>query len=430
VRSPVVPMAGGRVELEKDWVRSGVPSEGCAGPARITVTATPRVAGTTRTYEFSSNTAVLAAGAAPPEVRGESFAGTRPGAARVIALVPAHNEEIGIAQTIDSLRRQTQPPDRILVAADNCTDGTVAIARAMGVEVIETVGNTAKKAGALNQGLALVLPTLEPHDVVLMMDADSRLSPIFIARGMRYFDKHPQRGGISGSYVAGDHPSRVGLLQKIEYAQGLRTVHRRAGRIHVLSGAATMFTVEALLTVARLRGSSLIPGVPGQVYDEASLTEDYELTVALQRVGYDPRCARDCRVETDIMPTWSDWRTQRLRWQRGTLETLMTYGFVEHTRKAWAVQAWTYFRTLVPLLMVAIWSYAVAFEELELHLIWLALIPVFMLDQLLASWRTGRRGRLYAVLLVPMLLYDLVQSVVYWQALSRALHGADPEWIT
>ena len=263
-----------------------------------------------------------------------------------------------------------------------------------------------------------------------MMDADSRLSPDFIERGLRYFDKHPQRGGISGSYVADDHPSRIGLMQKIEYAQGLRTVHRRAGRIHVLSGAATMFTVEALLTVARLRGSSLVPGVPGQIYHEASLTEDYELTVALQRVGYDPRCARDCRVLTDIMPTWSDWRTQRLRWQRGTLETLMTYGFVEHTRKAWGVQAWTYFRTLVPLLMVAVWSYALAFEELSLHLVWLAIIPVFMLDQLLASWRAGRRGRVYAVALLPMLVYDFAQSVVYWQALSRALHGADPEWIT
>ena len=394
------------------------------------MTVTPDVATSTRTYEFTSNTAVLAPADTPPQVGSELFTRTRPRASRVTALVPAHNEEIGIAQTIESLRRQTQPPDRILVAADNCTDGTVAIARALGVDVLETSGNTAKKAGALNQGLSLVLPTLEPHDVVLMMDADSQLSPDFIECGLRYFDKHPQRGGISGSYVAGDHPSRIGLLQKIEYTQGLRTVHRRAGRIHVLSGAATMFTVEALLTVARLRGSSLIPGVPGHVYHEASLTEDYELTVALQRVGYDPRCARDCRVVTDIMPTWSDWRTQRLRWQRGTLETLMTYGFVEHTRKAWAVQAWTYFRTLVPLLMVAVWSYAVAFEELSLHLIWLAMIPVFMLDQLLASWRAGRRGRVYAVALLPMLLYDLVQSVVHWQALSRALHGADHEWIT
>ena len=65
-----------------------------------------------------------------------------------MAIIPAHNEEIGIAQTIDSLRRQTHAPDHILVAADNCTDGTVEIARAMGVEVLETRVNSAKKAGA------------------------------------------------------------------------------------------------------------------------------------------------------------------------------------------------------------------------------------------------------------------------------------------
>ena len=152
--------------------------------------------------------------------------------ARVIAIIPAHNEEIGIAQTIDSLRRQTQAPDRIIVAADNCTDGTVDIARAMGVDVLETRDNTAKKAGALNQGLAMVLQTLQPHDVVLMMDADSRLNHDFMAAGMAYFERWPLRGGISGSYVAADHPSRIALLQKIEYTQGLRTVHRRAGRIH------------------------------------------------------------------------------------------------------------------------------------------------------------------------------------------------------
>ena len=130
------------------------------------------------------------------------------------------------------------------------------------------------------------------------------------------------------------------------------------------------------------------------------------------------------------MPTWSDWRTQRLRWQRGTLETLMTYGFVEHTRKAWLVQAWTYFRSLVPLMMIAAWSYALALEEPSLHLIWLVIIPVFVLDQTLASWKAGRRGRLYAASLLPMIVYDMAQAVVNWQALSRALHGAEPEWIT
>lgn len=349
---------------------------------------------------------------------------------RVTAVIPAHNEEIGIAQTIDSLRRQTQPPDRILVAADNCTDGTVAIAGALGVDVLQTRENAARKAGALNQALAVVLPTMLPHDLVLMMDADSQLGPDFIEQGKRYFEKFSRRGGISGSYVAAEHPSGVGLLQRIEYTQGLRTVHRRAGKIHVLAGAATMFTVEALRTVAGLRGSTLIPGVRGQIYHESSLTEDYELTIAMKRAGYDPRCAPDCRLVTDIMPTWSDWMTQRLRWQRGTLETLMAYGFVLHTRKAWVIQAWTYFRTSVPLFMVVIWSYAFAFEDLALHLVWLAMIPVFMLDQFVSTWAAGWRGRLCAASILPMWIYDLVQSFVYWKALHKALRGAAAEWVT
>ena len=350
--------------------------------------------------------------------------------ARVIAIIPAHNEEIGIAQTIDSLRRQTQAPDRILVAADNCTDGTVDIARAMGVEVLETRDNTARKAGALNQGLAMVLPALLPHDVVLMMDADSRLNHDFVSAGMAYFECWPLRGGISGSYVAADHPSRVALLQKIEYTQGLRTVHRRAGRIHVLSGAATMFTVESLRKVAGMRGSTLIPGVKGLVYDESSLTEDYELTVALKRVGYDPRCAIDCIVVTDVMPTWHDWMVQRLRWQRGTLETLFTYGFVEHTRKAWAVQAWTYFRSVIPLLMLMTWGYALAFEGVAFYPFWLLIIPVFMLDQLVATWNAGWRARIYATLIIPLWIYETYQSVAYWQALRLALRGGEKEWLT
>ena len=350
--------------------------------------------------------------------------------ARVIAIIPAHNEEIGIAQTIDSLRRQTQAPDQILVAADNCTDGTVDIAKAMGVEVLETWDNTAKKTGALNQGLAMVLPGLQPHDVVLMMDADSRLNRDFVAAGMAYFEHWPLRGGISGSSLAADHPSRVALLQKIEYTQGLRSVHRRAGRIHVLSGAATIFTVEALRKVAEMRGSSVIPGVKGLVYDESSLTEDYELTVALKRVGYDPRCAADCIVDTDVMPTWRDWRIQRLRWQRGTLETLFTYGFVEHTRKAWAVQAWTYFRTIIPVLMLMIWSYALIFEEVAFHPFWLLIIPVFMLDQLVATWDAGWRARIYATLIIPLWIYEAYQSIAYWKALHLALRGGEKEWLT
>ncbi len=33
-----------------------------------------------------------------------------------------------------------------------------------------------------------------------------------------------------------------------------------------------------------------------------------------------------CRVVTELMPTWRNLWTQRLRWQRGALENLGAYG--------------------------------------------------------------------------------------------------------
>src|SRR5262245_47749036 len=54
-----------------------------------------------------------------------------------VILMPAHDEEVGIAATIANVREQLVPGDRILVVADNCTDETATIARAAGVEVAE-----------------------------------------------------------------------------------------------------------------------------------------------------------------------------------------------------------------------------------------------------------------------------------------------------
>lgn len=348
----------------------------------------------------------------------------------IVALIPAHNEEADIVETVKSLQRQTRPPERILVVADNCTDATVALAHSAGAEVIETIHNKHKKAGALNQALKAVMPHLQDSDVVLAMDADSQLMPDFIDNGLRYLAYSPHRGAISGSYIARKDPSIVGLLQRVEYAQGLRTVHSRGGRIHVLSGAACMFTVQAMRAVASLRGTAILPGPRGWVYHEESLTEDYELTLALRRIGYEPLNARDCTVITDVMTTWKDWSVQRVRWQHGTLDTLSIYGWIPHTRKAWVVQGWTYFRSIMPLLMVLFWAYALTFETVIFQLFWMSVIPVFVLDQLVASWKAGWRGRAYALFIIPMWLYDLAQSFIYWRALLRSLRRSEAVWIT
>src|SRR5690606_20915240 len=116
-----------------------------------------------------------------------------------------------------------------------------------------------------------------------------------------------------------------------------REIKRRRGRVFVLTGTASMFRARALRTVAQSRGG-LLPGVEGDVYDVAALTEDNELTLAITSLGGLMASPNDCRVVTELMPTWSNLWTQRLRWQRGALENLGAYGPAPAMLRYWAQQ--------------------------------------------------------------------------------------------
>src|ERR671936_346307 len=87
---------------------------------------------------------------------------------RIVAVIPAHDEEEQIGDTVRSLLQQSVRPDRIIVVADNCTDATAAVAAACGgVEVLATVDNHSRKAGALNQAWAVIGATPADDDVLL-----------------------------------------------------------------------------------------------------------------------------------------------------------------------------------------------------------------------------------------------------------------------
>src|SRR5208282_2424321 len=51
---------------------------------------------------------------------------------RVAVLVPAHNESMGLLETLNDIKAQLHSGDRLLVVADNCTDDTAAVASAAG----------------------------------------------------------------------------------------------------------------------------------------------------------------------------------------------------------------------------------------------------------------------------------------------------------
>jgi poly-beta-1,6-N-acetyl-D-glucosamine synthase len=241
----------------------------------------------------------------------------------IVALIPAHNESDQIENAIRSLDAQEASPDLIVVCADNCTDDTAVKAKRAGAFVFVTVRNEHKKAGALNQVLENVLPELWADDAILVMDADSILAPTFLVEATERLGDGI--GGVGGVFTGRSGGGFVGMLQRNEYARYARDVARLKGKVLVLTGTATLFSVRTLRHVIWARQKGVLPGGAAQVYDTKVLTEDNELTLALLHLGYKVVSPRGCRLTTEVMESWRDLYRQRLRWKRGALENLRDY---------------------------------------------------------------------------------------------------------
>lgn len=94
---------------------------------------------------------------------------------RFAILVPAHDEEAGLAATLDACRRLDYCHEKVavFVVADNCTDGTARVARTAGANVLERFDREHRGKGhALAWAMPLILR--EPIDAVAVIDADCR----------------------------------------------------------------------------------------------------------------------------------------------------------------------------------------------------------------------------------------------------------------
>ena len=360
----------------------------------------------------------------------------------ILVVVPAHNEERDLEHCIETILVQTRPADRIAVVLDNCTDGTEELANKMrwrleqdhrlpDLEVYTTKDNSDKKAGALNQILLRqLLPDLDDGDMVLVLDADGWLLPDFLETGEAKLARALDAGAVCGSYYGPpDRNGLIHLLQRNEYARFARITNRQKQQAYVLSGVSSMYRVATLRAVYRARISGKLPGVPGDLWNVTAATEDIEMTHALKSLGYRPMAPANCQVHTDTMPTWEKLKHQRIRWQRGMLDSLGSYGL----RK----MSWNYYRklltlyasSLIPLLwaLCVIGSYA-AFGGVHWLTWWLLVIPFMIVERVVTVRREGTKAMLLAALLLPEVTYETWRSYLYWIALFNWLRKTERVW--
>ena len=353
-----------------------------------------------------------------PEIPKRDGAWRRPsaptiGVTQIVALVPAHNEEADIGATVESLLRQTRPLDRIVVVADNCTDRTVAIAGSYeGVEVIETVGNTARKAGALNQGLDFVG---RGYSYLLQMDADTELDERFVEEAVGELEADPELGGVCSRFFAKDTAGFLRLLQAMEYVRYDYIRHYRQGRVSVLSGTGVVFRMPALPA--------------GSPWNEKSLVEDFALTLSLKRRGWKVKAGDRAVVYTDTMPTLHAFWRQRLRWLRGTFEELHHEGWQTHTRRDILMQFLSVGAIGLRLLWVAAIGATILLSgDFTFAPIWLLPTVIIAAERMKSVWKLGWRARLTAVSLFPEEMYQLLREAYVTRAAYLALRQKSWQW--
>jgi cellulose synthase/poly-beta-1,6-N-acetylglucosamine synthase-like glycosyltransferase len=289
-----------------------------------------------------------------------------------------------------------------------------------------TVGNSARKAGALNQALARFLPTLDDNDYLLAMDADSSLSPEWLATASGMLARDRRVGAICGVFLGEPGCGLVGQIQRNEYYRYARIIKRRWQAL-VLSGTGTLFRVPVLRAIARERGSRL-PGIYGNYYNEASITEDDEITLAVKTLGWRCLCPPACETTTEVMPTWKALWTQRMRWQKGTLGDLNAYGISRVTRSYWARQAGLYGGFGASLICLLI-MLATVFIHPGISVAWTAgILSVTVMERTWTVRRAGWRGMLLAMTILPEAYYALFQAWLFFSAARASMLRHEIAW--
>lgn len=224
-------------------------------------------------------------------------------------LVPAHDEEGGIARIVTGLKSELGPGDRLLVIADNCSDSTALRAREAGAEVAERTDPERRGKGfALSFGAKVLAG--DPPDVVVVMDADCRVErgTLEMLARVSHDTGRPAQAVYLMHSAERDPRSAVS-----EFAFLLRNLVRPLGLLRLgcpcqLTGTGMAFPWP------------LFRDAPAT---ESFLVEDLLMGHELALRGTAPLLCEDVGVGADFPTKGSASFTQRRRWEHGQLAVLL-----------------------------------------------------------------------------------------------------------
>ncbi|PIC63518.1 hypothetical protein CSV79_11545 [Sporosarcina sp. P13] len=381
---------------------------------------------------------------------------------RIVAFIPAHNEEKSIRDCLAGLGDQSLPLGvelDVIVIADNCSDETEEMALQAGAEfnlnlrVLTTTNNKQRKVGALNTAWKSIYgDTLALYDTrltsfqeyyknsvkaILGMDADSRLAPgalkdlwegLMSARNIggvmaKYTMRMPKKKSLlskSDPYyeekiLTGEYSGPIARWwthqQKQDMASWLLDLQYSGGSTYVLGGQATLFRPESLQDVMHENK------LDGPWQDDSDV-EDMHLTWQIQK-NWKTLISPTARCYVDAMTTYHTFRQQRNKWQSGTVDLLTNPNIdvrSKHRGKIWRSQLKTFSNLFIRFLFILLLVLSLATDQFNWSWIWITPVLIASLLNTVLALKTPMHRPIdiiFAALLISPEIYLWVNLITF-----------------
>ena len=232
---------------------------------------------------------------------------------RFVVLVCARNEESVIRLPVKSVLMSNYPADcrEVIVLADNCTDGTAAVARAAGATVWEKTVPSSGKGDVLAWGIERLMKR-GGFDAIAVFDADNIVSDGF-------FDAMNDAFEDGETVVTGRRQSSNAKANMISgwYAVYWDVMNELSNRVRTNLGLSGKLTGT---------GYAFLPSVlPDGKWETLTMVEDVEFTVKVNlcghRVAYVPEADYADEQPVTVRHMWRQLR----RWSTGGWQVVRRY---------------------------------------------------------------------------------------------------------
>lgn len=234
----------------------------------------------------------------------------------ITIMIPAHNEEVMIEETIDYLMNEIRYDNyEVLVCDDGSTDTTPDILARLSVTYdrlrVLRIEKNKGKAHAFNIGIGFAR-----GEYILSNDADTVPEPDALWKYMNYFlsPAGQNTAGVTANMDVQNRSLMIEKSQTVEFSSIVGIIKRSQigvlGNMYAYSGANTMYRKDALFDVGCFR------------QDRA--TEDISICWDQQYAGWKADFAPDIMFYMNVPNTLTMLYKQRKRWAKGGTESWLT----------------------------------------------------------------------------------------------------------